>query len=101
MKTNPSSESPSAAPDKSLQAAQKTEHVSKNNSKLNEKRQRAAIKGWKHKLEPRVEAEKHGSAVLTSLRAFSNFGLLSSTLSLDCCFNFRSIAVTEIIRWKK
>lgn len=35
------------------------------------------------------------SVILTSLRAFSNFGLLSSTLSLDCCFNFRSIAVTE------
>lgn len=35
------------------------------------------------------------SEILTSLRAFSNFGLLSSTLSLDCCFNFRSIAVTE------
>lgn len=33
--------------------------------------------------------------ILTSLRAFSNFGLLSSTLSLDCCFNFLSIAVTE------
>lgn len=33
--------------------------------------------------------------ILTSLRAFSSFGLLSSTLSLDCCFNLRSIAVTE------
>lgn len=34
------------------------------------------------------------SVILTSLRAFSSFGLLSSTVSLDCCFNFRSIAVT-------
>lgn len=33
--------------------------------------------------------------MLTSRRAFSNFGLLSSTLSLDCCFNLRKIAVTE------
>lgn len=29
MKTNPSSESPSAAPDKSLQATEKTERVEK------------------------------------------------------------------------
>lgn len=41
------------------------------------------------------------SVILTSLRAFSNFGLLSSTLSLDCCFNFRSIAVTEETRMRK
>lgn len=32
--------------------------------------------------------------ILTSLRAFSNFGLFSSTFSLDCCFNFLNIAVT-------
>lgn len=31
----------------------------------------------------------------TSLRALSSFGLLSSTLSLDCCFSFLSSAVTE------
>lgn len=34
------------------------------------------------------------AAKLTSLRAFSNFGLLSSTLSRDCCFSLRRIAVT-------
>ena len=31
----------------------------------------------------------------TSFRAFSSFGLLSSTLSLDCCLSFLSSAVTK------
>lgn len=35
-----------------------------------------------------------GRDLLTSLRALSSRGLLSSTLSLDCCFSFRNSAVT-------
>lgn len=45
-----------------------------------------------------MQLQREASVILTSLRAFSNFGLLSSTLSLDCCFNFRSIAVTKETR---
>ena len=37
--------------------------------------------------------------LLTSLRALSSLGLLSSTLSLDCCFSFLSSAVTERHKW--
>lgn len=33
--------------------------------------------------------------LLTSFRAFSSLGLLSSTLSLDCCLSFLSSAVTK------
>lgn len=44
--------------------------------------------------------KKSGAALserglLTSFRAFSSLGLLSSTVSLDCCFSFLSSAVTE------
>lgn len=39
--------------------------------------------------------------LLTSFSAFSSLGLLSSTLSLDCCFSFLSSAVTERHRGAK
>lgn len=44
----------------------------------------------------RVRSDKlTGWGVFTSFRALSSLGLLSSTLSLDCCFSFLSRAVTE------